>query len=120
MATFNFASYYMNTALSDVAIKIQLADGSPVQADLPGHGILLSNVSPQFKEEIEDKGTITLEISKVRKKACTGPLPGFRGHVNTASRTSTANTSAVAATTAMSQQRASKSDTAAFAFGYDG
>jgi hypothetical protein len=65
MATFNFASYYMNTALSDVEIKIKLADGSPVQADLPGHGILLSNVSPLFKEEIEDKGTITLEISKV-------------------------------------------------------
>ncbi|WIA11728.1 hypothetical protein OEZ85_011823 [Tetradesmus obliquus] len=64
MATFNFASYYMNTALSDVAINIQLADGSPVQADLPGHGILLSNVSPQFKEEIQDKGAITLEISQ--------------------------------------------------------
>jgi hypothetical protein len=66
MATFNFASYYMNTALSDVAIRIVAADGSPVQANLPGHGILLSNVSPLFKEEIEEKGTITLQISQVR------------------------------------------------------
>jgi hypothetical protein len=66
MATFNFASYYMNTALSDVTIRIVSADGSPMQADLPGHGILLSNVSPLFKEEIEDNGTITLAVGQVR------------------------------------------------------
>ncbi|KAF6265795.1 hypothetical protein COO60DRAFT_762509 [Scenedesmus sp. NREL 46B-D3] len=64
MATFNFASYYMNTALSDVTIRVTLPDGSPVQPDLPGHGLLLSNVSPFFKEEIEDKGTMTLVVGQ--------------------------------------------------------
>jgi hypothetical protein len=73
MATFNFAAYYMNTALSDVAIRITLTDGSPVQADLPGHGILLSNVSPLFKEEIEDNGTITLAVDQV----CTCTLSNY-------------------------------------------
>lgn len=71
MPTFNFSSYYLNKSLSDVKVVITVPDDEVVlgrrQAEqLPGHGIVLANVSPLFKAQIEHQGAkyaqITLDV----------------------------------------------------------
>lgn len=62
MPTFNFSSYYLNKNLSDVDIVITVPtdslEGGPGRQpaeQLPGHGIVLANVSCLFKAQIEQQ-----------------------------------------------------------------
>lgn len=71
MPTFNFSSYYLNKNLSDVAIVITVPDDEGLLSrreaeQLPGHGIVLANVSSLFKTQIERQPAketkITLDV----------------------------------------------------------
>lgn len=74
MPTFNFSSYYLNPALSDVTIKIVTDDG--LQEELPGHGIVLANVSMLWKQQIDEGSAITLRVAQVRSQGpCMQAVP---------------------------------------------